>query len=76
METMQSGFELAELDLKLRGPGEIFGTLQSGFPEFKVASWSNYELIKETRDLAEDVVKNPKRYPKLGSRLSSHLSIA
>ena len=67
---MHSGFELSELDLKMRGPGEIFGTTQSGFPEFKVASWSNYELIKETRDLAEDVIKNPKTYPKLIQNLS------
>lgn len=65
MEAMHSGFELAELDLKMRGPGEILGTRQSGFAELKVASWSNYELIKETKDLAEDVVNNPKKYPKL-----------
>ena len=71
MEKMQSGFELSELDLKMRGPGEIFGTTQSGFPEFKVASWSNYELIKETRQLAEDVIKNPKTYPKLMDRMAS-----
>ena len=70
MEKMHSGFELSELDLKMRGPGEIFGTTQSGFPEFKVASWSNYELIKETRELAEDVIKNPKTYPKLIQNLS------
>lgn len=65
METMHSGFELAELDLKMRGPGEIFGTAQSGFPELKAASWSNYELIKKTKDFAETIFKNPKKYPKL-----------
>jgi len=56
MEKMHSGFELAELDLKLRGPGEIFGTHQSGFGNLKIASWSDYELIKETRNLAEKLI--------------------
>lgn len=69
MEKMHSGFELAELDLELRGPGEIFGTQQSGFAELKIASWSNYELIKETKALAEEVLKSPKKYPKLSSSL-------
>ena len=63
MEKMHSGFELAELDLELRGPGEIFGTQQSGFVELKIASWNDYELIKETKSLAEEILANPKRYP-------------
>jgi ATP-dependent DNA helicase RecG len=63
MEKSHSGFELAELDLKLRGPGEIFGTAQSGFPELKVANWGNIELIKDAKDTAADVIKNPKKYP-------------
>ncbi len=38
MVRTQDGFELAELDLAMRGPGEFFGTRQAGLPEFRVAS--------------------------------------
>ena len=38
MVRTQNGFELAELDLQQRGPGEFFGTKQAGLPEFRVAN--------------------------------------
>ena len=47
MVRTQNGFELAELDLQQRGPGEFFGTRQAGLPEFRVAN-----LIRD-RDLLE-----------------------
>jgi ATP-dependent DNA helicase RecG len=47
MVRTQNGFELAELDLQQRGPGEFFGTKQAGLPEFRVAN-----LIRD-RDLLE-----------------------
>ncbi len=38
MVRTQDGFELAELDLTMRGPGEFFGTRQAGLPDFRVAN--------------------------------------
>jgi ATP-dependent DNA helicase RecG len=38
MVRTQNGFELADLDLQQRGPGEFFGTRQAGLPEFRVAN--------------------------------------
>ncbi len=47
MVRTQNGFELAELDLQLRGPGEFFGTRQAGLPDLRVAS------LTRDRDLLE-----------------------
>jgi len=53
MEKSYSGFELAEADFKLRGPGEIFGTSQSGFPTLKIATWDQMGLLKSAKEAAE-----------------------
>ncbi|WP_399255050.1 ATP-dependent DNA helicase RecG [Terriglobus tenax] len=50
MVRSQNGFELAEIDLEQRGPGEFFGTRQSGLPEFRVASLLR---DRETLELAK-----------------------
>jgi ATP-dependent DNA helicase RecG len=47
MVQTQNGFELAELDLKQRGPGEFFGTRQAGMPEFRVASLVRDRVVLE-----------------------------
>lgn len=53
-----SGFELAELDLKLRGPGEIYGVAQHGFPKLKNANWSDIKLVQNALKGAEMVFKS------------------
>lgn len=51
MTQTNDGFEIAEMDLKLRGPGQFFGTRQHGLPEFKLADLTNeLELLQQARD--------------------------
>ena len=52
MESVNDGFQLAEEDLKLRGPGEYFGTRQSGMPDLRVAKLTDVDLIEQARDEA------------------------
>lgn len=53
------GFKIAEIDFKLRGPGDIFGIKQSGIPEFKfVDIFGDQELIELIRNFTFELVKN------------------
>ncbi len=52
IEKVQDGFTLAEEDLRLRGPGEFFGTRQSGLPDLKMAKLSDVALLEMARSEA------------------------
>lgn len=72
LETTFDGLKLAELDLKIRGSGEIFGTKQSGRFELKIASFSDIELVERTKNAAFDLLKlDPTldKYPLLKAKL-------
>jgi len=53
------GFEIAEADLKLRGPGDFLGTKQSGLPEFKYADIVEDRMILESaKNSARDIIQS------------------
>jgi len=49
LETINDGFKLAEVDLELRGPGDFFGTRQSGLPDLKMAKLSDRDILETAR---------------------------
>jgi ATP-dependent DNA helicase RecG len=60
MVRTQDGFELAELDLSMRGPGEFFGTRQAGLPDFRVADLvRDKALLELAKQEAEYFVNHP-----------------
>ena len=58
MTQTNNGFDLSEIDLEIRGPGEFFGTRQSGLPEFKVADVIRDANILEATKLEAEIVVN------------------
>ncbi len=60
MVRTQNGFEIAELDLQQRGPGEFFGTKQAGMPNFRVASLQrDRDILELARNEARAVLEGP-----------------
>ncbi len=68
----KDGFELAEKDLEIRGPGTIDGKRQWGIPDLAMASLKNIVLVEKAREVAKEILeKDPelKKYPLLRERL-------
>ena len=58
MVATSDGFEIAEVDLKLRGPGDLMGTQQSGVLQMKIADLiKDSDLLKKAREIALDLIK-------------------
>ena len=66
-EKENSGFKVAEYDLDARGPGEVYGTAQSGMMNFKIATLQDKEIIKLARELARGIDFG--KYPGLRERV-------
>ena len=69
MESISSGFKLAEKDLELRGPGQIYGYQQSGFWNFKFASISDRVMIEKATQVAKKISAEIDKYPKLKEKI-------
>ena len=62
LERTNNGFEIAEMDMRLRGPGEFMGTRQSGLPALRVANLlRDQEILEKARRLALDFVDHGDR---------------
>lgn len=76
MVATTDGFEIAEKDLELRGPGDLMGTQQSGLLDLKVADLTtDGELLKKARLLAEQIIDDdPELTSPSHTRIAKHLS--
>ena len=73
MEKINIGFELAEIDLKMRGSGEIFGLRQSGFINLKVADLADRKAVSEAQNEAKELLSfdsSLKNFPLLSQKLN------
>ncbi len=61
MERTNNGFELSEIDLEIRWPGEVYGLRQSWVPDLKVASLTDLELISQIREDIEEMFEEKKK---------------
>jgi ATP-dependent DNA helicase RecG len=71
LEVHHSGSALAEIDLKLRGAGDMYGTQQHGSRMLKVASFSDTDLIHKTQQDANQIYNSLIEYPILQEKLKS-----
>lgn len=78
LETTTDGFRLAELDLQLRGPGAIYGTVQHGALDLRVAKLTDLELIMSARNAAQAFIDRKEKlskYPHLAARVNALRSV-
>ena len=58
MIAAKNGFELAEKDLELRGPGQFLGDQQAGLPDVAMDALKDIQLVKAARDSAKEIISN------------------
>jgi ATP-dependent DNA helicase RecG len=68
-ETCHDGFKLAEKDLEIRGPGEVYGTEQSGMMHLRLAKLTDQTIIKKAREAAHELSGHIQDYPNVIARI-------
>jgi ATP-dependent DNA helicase RecG len=71
LKEAKNGFELSELDLALRGPGELSGDVQWGITDLGMEAIKNIKMVEAARTEAETIVKDLAKYPLLKSRVEA-----
>ncbi len=71
LETIDRGVELAQLDLRIRGQGDIYGTSQHGVPKLKVASFSDTALIQKAKHVADEIFPHLSNYVLLKQKVTN-----
>ncbi|MDP2664997.1 MAG: ATP-dependent DNA helicase RecG [bacterium] len=72
MQKAKNGFELAEMDLRIRGAGSFTGTKQWGVADFAMTQLTNLKLVEETREAAKNLLEEDislKKYPLLKAKV-------
>ena len=66
---------MAEIDLEIRGPGEMAGIRQSGLPDLKMASLSDIIMVGKARKAAEKIITSGiEKYPELYEKVKEYES--
>lgn len=78
LESTNDGFKLAELDLKIRGAGALYGTTQHGVLDLKIADFTDSKLISRARESALEFLSDPNnllQYPYIRQRITKLQSV-
>lgn len=68
LEEINNGLQLAEIDMKMRGQGDIFSTMQHGFKKYKVATLDDFVLLERAKRAVEELFPRISEYPELKAK--------
>ncbi|MDO9509802.1 MAG: ATP-dependent DNA helicase RecG, partial [Candidatus Magasanikbacteria bacterium] len=70
-EKENNGFKLAEKDLEIRGPGDVYGKVQSGEENLRLAKLTDQVLIKKAREVAKEIATEFSKYPTIKAKFGA-----